>query len=271
MDVAYWGVRGSIASPGVSTVRYGGETSCVSVVAAGVRIILDSGTGIRQLGHHCMEDSLPLYLLISHRHMDHIRGFPFFEPIYHKGKDIHLFAYAEGETNWYPAELMDGVFFPRRSEEIPGNLIHVEQAPEVYFSDFDLTVKTFPVNHPGGALGFSITEKGRKFVHIPDNELDTSSATYETLLTNLADVTVLSHDAQFLEDDLPAKEGWGHSTVLNVCNLAIETRPETLVLFHHDPERSDDQLDAIGREASRLLAGENIEVLVAYQGMELHL
>lgn len=271
MDIAYWGVRGSIASPGVNTVRYGGETSCVSVDVAGIRIILDAGTGIRQLGKYCMQDSKPVYLLISHRHMDHIRGFPFFEPIYHREKDTHLFSYPDVASNWFPSELMDGVFFPRRSEEIPGNLIRVKESPADCFTQFGIEVETFPVNHPGGAFGFSISDRETRFVHVPDNELDEESSSYADLVDKLGGVTVLSHDAQFLDEDLPVKRGWGHSTVRAVCDLALKTRPETLVLFHHDPSRSDDQLDSIGRAAAEVLGPENIQVRVAHQGMTMQI
>ncbi|NND71487.1 MAG: MBL fold metallo-hydrolase [Rhodothermales bacterium] len=269
MIVKYWGVRGSIPCPGPSTLRYGGETACVSVEIGNNLIVLDAGTGIKKLGQYAAATSMDIYCLISHLHMDHIRGFPFFDPLYQTDRTVTLIPLVLDGTPHYPTVIMDGVYFPRKWEDLPANIVMADIAADDYFGRLGFEVNTFPVNHPGDAVGFSIESEAKKFVHVPDNEIDRTSDKFSILVQAIDNADVLSHDAQWVNDDLPMKEGWGHSSVTELCDLAVELEIKNLVLFHHDPDRTDDELDVIGRSATERLHASGINCSVAFEGMNI--
>ena len=271
MIVKYWGVRGSIPSPGPSTLRYGGETSCVSVEIDDTLIVLDAGSGIKHLGQYAAATDKDVYILVSHLHLDHIRGFPFFDPLYQAGRSVTLIPIARNGSPWYPTALMDGIYFPRKWEELRSDIQLAPEEANGFFESFDFSVTTFPVNHPGDADGFVVESAGKRFVHVPDNEIDRQSDKFPALVKAAKGADVLSHDAQWVTDDLPMKEGWGHSSVPALCELAIELEVHHLVLFHHDPDRSDDELDVIGRNATQRLHDSGIKCTVAFEGMSLNL
>jgi len=269
MKVSYWGVRGSIPSPGAGTVRYGGDTSCVSVEIDDTILVLDAGTGIRHLGCSIATTEKEIYCLVSHLHLDHVRGFPFFDPLYQEGKVVTMIPYVKDGANWYPTSIMDGVHFPRSWKSLPSTIVHAEAPAGKYFESHRFQLKTFEVDHPGGAVGFFVSDGTSSFAHVPDNEIDKTSDSYERLKANLKGISVLSHDGQWTNKDSPGKEGWGHSSVSDLCDLAIELNIEKLIIFHHDPARTDDDLDEIGREASKRLLPNGILCEVAFEGMSL--
>jgi ribonuclease BN (tRNA processing enzyme) len=136
-----------------------------------------------------------------------------------------------------------------------------------------LEVEALPVNHPGGAYGYRVTDAGRRFVFIPDNEIEAADPTtpYEEIVAFCRGADVLCHDAQYLDDDMPAKHGWGHSCLRNTCRLAIDAGVRHLVFFHHDPDRTDDQLDAMQASARRFLEPYGIACTAAYEGLGITL
>ena len=281
MQIRFFGVRGSIPAPGPSTARYGGNTVCVQVTLAdGTTVIFDAGTGLRDLGKLLISEGVPgpYHLLLTHIHWDHIIGLPFFAPLYKP--DTHVMLYPL--VNEVQAEkrrkqiLFDGVHFPVRSEDIPAKLEEVYPS-EAIWRIGSATIRRVGLNHPGGAQGFRVDDAdGKSFAYLTDNELSPPRAATSALADIAAfarDVDVLAHDAQYVDEDMPKKHGWGHSTIDDVLVLAKESGTPHVVLFHHEPERDDDALDAIDVRVKAWLkqnAG-GAQGTVAYEGLKISL
>jgi phosphoribosyl 1,2-cyclic phosphodiesterase len=270
-----------VPTPGPQTVRYGGNTSCVEVrLVDGTVVILDGGTGIRELGNKLAAEDIavPLHLLITHAHWDHILGIPFFTPIYKKDKTIVLHPMPSEVTSRMLShdELFDGEHFPVRMHELPSRLVRPIPTPGVWQIG-SARVHRVPLNHPGGSTGYRIEDAdGTVLVFLTDNELvppyaRTISSIELARFARGADLLV--HDSQYLEEDMPDKLGWGHSTMSQVLELGRMSEAKRLVLYHHDPERSDDALDRIG-EVARTWWQEKVgagEVIVAAEKSSIEL
>ncbi|NBC19149.1 MAG: MBL fold metallo-hydrolase [Bacteroidetes bacterium] len=274
MTVTFWGVRGSIPVPGEQTLRYGGNTTCVSIEQDDQVLVIDAGTGIRDLGDALLGDDREIFMLLSHLHADHIAGFPFFAPLYENERVIHLMDYPMGTKTWSPLELMDGVFFPVEADGLSSRYFRVGSSPMEYLYRHGLDVTRLAANHPGGAFGYCVRDGDRSFVFFPDNELhppEVPTTPHEAFVDFCRGVDVLCHDAQYLDGDLPNKHGWGHSCIEDVCDLAIAAEVGQLLLFHHDPERTDEDLDAVEAEAQERLDPHGIACACAYDGLTLEL
>jgi len=263
MKVRFYGVRGSIPTPGSATVRYGGNTVCVDVqLVDGTRVILDGGTGIRELGEHLLllKDALeaPITLLLTHLHWDHIMGIPFFGPMYRKETHIriHSLSTEVQRSTVRQRALFDGIHFPVRAADLPARVDFLEEQSSPLRVG-SATVRRVLLNHPGGAQGFRIDDSdGRSLAYLTDNELSPPGDVQTSLdaLARFAEgVDMMIHDAQYVEADMPAKRGWGHSTFDDVLRLAQKAAPRRLVAFHHDPSREDRALDALGAYAEHWL------------------
>lgn len=273
MTVRFWGTRGTIAVPGPGTVRYGGDTSCVSVETENAVLVIDAGTGIRHLGDWLAEDSRDIYVLLTHVHMDHVQGFPMFTPLWQPGRRIRLLTHTVNGRPWSPLSQFDGIHFPVRAEFLPSDVQDVDDDPIGYLAEGGFDVSRLPVNHPGGAFGFRVRTKDAAFVHIPDNEIscDHVVTPFEELVEFCRGAQILSHDAQLLAEELPAKSGWGHSSVREACALAQEAGVERLLLFHHDPWRDDEAMDALVERARDELRDTETNVEAARDGMVVEL
>ncbi len=255
MIITFYGVRGSTAAPGPLTAKYGGNTSCIHIeLETGHDLILDAGTGIRLLGRELAKKSTPTNILLSHGHWDHIQGYPFFEPIYQPDRDIHVYISIESGRKLLSKlfDQMDGTHFPVRASDLPSNSFSKFKGieSELYEREGIQVVKQ-QLNHPGGGVAFKINENGASCAYVTDNELDppnTPVTNYDQWVNYLHGVDVLIHDAQYTEDDMPHKHGWGHSLISQVRQLATDAEVGTLVMFHHDPDRSDSELDEIQLE-----------------------
>lgn len=273
MRVRFWGTRGSIPTPGQRTVRYGGNTSCVEVRDdGGALLVLDAGTGLRELGMTLANNGhapVSLDLFISHLHWDHIQGIPFFRPAYDGRTSLRIHAPAHPRPLRELLGLgMDDPFFPVDLDAIPARLEtdELESGAERRAGPF--RVRGARLHHPAPALAYRIEADGRSLVYATDTE-DPFSGAENPVVPLAAGADLLIHDAQFQDDDY--KHGWGHSTVATAVEVAVRACARRLVLYHHDPDRTDDALDRIGADAQRLARqrGSATEVLVAYEGMEL--
>lgn len=287
--ITFWGTRGSIPTPGAPTARYGGNTPCVSLERtdrnADRMVILDAGTGIRQLGRKLTQQrngSVAVDLLLSHTHWDHIQGLPFFAPFFHEGNAVHIRGAKQGDVDLAAIlrRQMDPVVFPVPIEELAAQL-EVEHVESEQFEIDGFTVQTIRLRHPGTTLGYRLTPPGERgsIAYVTDNELGSGGAYAvgpswrRQFLAFLDGVTVLIHDAMFTPAELEHHRGWGHSSYSEAVKLAADGGVRRLVLFHHLPEHDDAAMDMLVEEAQKAAVGTDFagEVLAATEGMELWL
>ena len=286
LSLRFWGTRGSIPSPGPSTVRYGGNTPCLELrTSDGWLIILDAGTGIRDLGRSLMEagDGLLIAgdIFLTHAHWDHIQGIPFFAPLFKKGNRFTIWGSRSLQTSIdrVVRDQMSPVVFPVSFEELQARIDFQELAEERRTGN-GYEVSALGVRHPGGALGYRFSTgngSGGALVYISDNELSTD-ARYEDaagwrakLVDFVRGASVLVHDTMYTSEEYRSFVGWGHSTHEQAVELALEAGVERLVLFHHRPERTDDEVDRCVEKCRALVAreGRSLEVLAAAEGLTL--
>lgn len=278
MLITFYGVRGSIAAPGPATIKYGGNTSCMHVrLNSGEHLIFDAGTGIRKLGIRLARTEDPLLLLLSHGHWDHIQGYPFFDPIYQKDRNIVVLQGVEGNANALKAllEQMDGSNFPVHAEDLPSRITTIQEV-DAFLAKQAFKTTRHVLNHPGGGYAYRVEEDGVVFAYMTDNELypPTQPRTnYDEWVEYCEGVDLLIHDAQYQEQDMPAKHGWGHSLISQVRQLAVDARVKNVVMFHHDPERTDAQLDEIALTSARYFHSRNAKIgsYIAAEGLTFDL
>lgn len=262
--VRFWGVRGSISSPGQSTLAVGGNTSCVEVRLGRELVILDGGTGLRELGASLCGRPRRATFLFTHLHWDHIQGLPFFAPFYQPAGELTLM----GPARLHQAlkSQMSRPTFPVSMEVFAARLRFETIEPGDRFELGDLEVATAPLHHPGGAIGYRLSCQGRSVVYACDHEC--GDAEHDRGLIELsrgADALII--DAQYLPEEYPAKRGWGHSTFEQVTALAREAGVRQLLLTHHEPTRSDADVACVEDRARRRFAATR----AAREGMVLRL
>ena len=260
IEVTFWGVRGSIACPGPATAEFGGNTSCVEITCgAGPdgrpgHIILDAGTGIRPLGNALAASGsgVDADILLSHTHLDHLVGLPFFGPAYCPDSNLRLWAGHlpdDRKLQDVLCMMMSDPLFP-----IPMDVLVAAKSVEDFKAGdrFELScgaqVKTAPLNHPGGSAGYRIERDGKAVAYVTDTEH--VAGTHDEAILGLIDgVDLFIYDTTYTEDEYPAHEGWGHSTWQEGAALAEIAMVGTYVPFHHDPSHDDAAMAKIEREA----------------------
>lgn len=289
LRVRFWGTRGSIPTPGARTVRYGGNTPCTEIrTDDGWLIILDAGTGIRELGRDLLTRSngAPIQgdIFLTHAHWDHIQGIPFFAPIFGRGNHFTIWGSEslEKSVDKIVRDQMSPVVFPVTFEELDATIDFRSLPVGTRTAGTGYEVTAFAVQHPGGALGYRFTEpggRGESLVYVSDNELGAhprygSPADWrDQMVEFVRGARILIHDTTYTTEEYDHHRGWGHSTYRETVELALEAEVGTLVLFHHEPRRTDDQLDACLAEcrASVKARSGKLQVVAAAEGLTLTL
>lgn len=297
MRIKFWGVRGSIPTPGKNTVRYGGNTPCIEVRPdKETLLILDAGTGISILGDELMQlkQRIEAHILLSHTHWDHIQGLPFFYPAMDERNTFTITGsnYKDVSLESILSNQMQAAYFPLQFDELKAN-IHFRSIQEESFSIGPATIESIYVNHPGHALGFRITCNGKSVVYISDNEPfkpEHSDSVLNKVEKSVVDLykqqegdpnsrivrfaggaDIFIHDATFTPGEYEHKKMWGHADYLFAVRMAVEARVKKLVLFHHARHHSDNDIDRILEKCRQELQIHSYqpECIAAAEGLEL--
>ena len=272
MKIEFYGVRGSMPTPGKSTIIYGGNTSCVYVeLNNGQSIILDSGTGIVGLSSKFTHNEQPIHILVTHNHWDHIQGFPYFKPIYNENAVINILAGAtDNNDNDMILKQMSGTNHPIKYQQLPASIIlNTELAHQKNFDINSCKVTTQALNHPDGGTAYCLYADNQKIAYVTDNELKppyAESTSWDEWLAFVQDADVLIHDAQYNNNDMPLKHGWGHSTHEQVVDLALTANVKQLFFISHDPASTDKDI----AQQEEILQGELINKLNVAWAKEGH-
>ncbi|MBA3543620.1 MAG: response regulator [Chthoniobacterales bacterium] len=293
--IRFWGVRGSIPTPGIETAIFGGNTSCVEVRVGDQVIILDAGSGIRALGQSLMREfrAKPLHItmLVTHTHWDHIQGFPFFLPAYNPKVKVRIVGY-EGAVHGLRTALfeqMQSAFFPVGLNQMASH-VTFEELNEMEFDLEGIKVRTIFANHPGICLGYRLSTPSGDIVYMPDHEayerheierqklagetsqpsLEYARAQDEKVIAFIRHADVLIGDTQYDASEYPSRLGWGHTCVDDAVDLALRAGVRQLFLFHHDPDHYDNKISALiaGAEEQVAAAGSSMAVSAAREGAE---
>lgn len=279
MIVRVWGARGSLSAPGPATVRYGGNTSCVELeLADGTILILDAGTGIRELGQRLVErDPGVLHVCLTHLHLDHVEGLGFFAPLWKAGWSLRFWGPPSATTTLHDrvARYLSPPLFPMGLSEAPAETVF-QDVPREPWRIGSAVVEAQTVEHRGPTLGYRIEEEGRVFVYLPDHEPYLTATVDDEpewisgwALAGGADL--LFHDSQYTTDEYRGRLGWGHSSGAHAAAFARAAGVSRLALFHHDPMRSDQALEELHHEITELLREDQEPPLIACEGLEIDL
>jgi phosphoribosyl 1,2-cyclic phosphodiesterase len=276
MQVKVWGARGSVPSPGPDTVRYGGNTSCVQVTLSdGNHLVLDAGTGIRNLGGLLDKPGTTVHILLTHLHLDHIQGLLFFAPLF--DRETHVIIWGPeapgGSLKDRISRYLSAPLTPVEIRELPCDL-DFRDCPATEWDIGPARLRAEAVNHRGPTLGYRITDGDATLCYIPDHEpalagpLEHLEPEWLSGHSLARDVDLLIHDCQYTDDEYAGHLGWGHSALSDAVRFARRANARHTLLFHHDPHHSDEQLDAMQDTAAgqyRELGGAGTIELAAEQ------
>ncbi len=280
MKLKVWGARGSVPAPGPETMRYGGNTSCVQVTLSdGSTLILDAGTGIRNLGLGFPPTEQPIHILLTHLHLDHIQGLMFFAPAFRPGSEIIVWGPPSPEASLEDrvARYISAPLAPVEVRELP-SLVCFREADQHEWTLGGARITTQAVNHRGPTLGYRIEDGDTTLCYIPDHEPGLGAPLAELdddWISGFAlarDATLLIHDCQYTDTEYPRHIGWGHAPVADALAFGRRTGARRVLMFHHDPLHSDAFLDRLHSDAGAAwaqLGGDPNQIEFASESLEL--
>ena len=282
MRIKVWGARGSVPSPGPETTRYGGNTSCVQVTLSdGTIVVMDAGTGIRNLGLTLAGPALRVNILLTHLHLDHIQGLMFFAPAFRPQTEIVIWGPKSSEASLESriARYISAPLSPVEVRELPCD-VSFREAPATEWEIGPAHLRAASVTHRGPTLGYRLTEGDRSVCYIPDHEPGLGASLHDLTPEWISgydlahDASLLIHDCQYSDDEYPDHVGWGHSPLRDALTFAHRVESERVLLFHHDPLHSDDFLDAFAGTATERWcdlggAAERLELAVERREIDL--
>ena len=282
MVVKVWGARGSVPSPGPETTRYGGNTSCVQVTLSdGTIVVLDGGTGLRNLGLSLSQEGARVNILLTHLHLDHIQGLMFFAPAFRPSSEMVIWGPKAPEASLRDriARYISAPLSPVEVRELPCD-VSFREAPPTDWEIGPAKLQAASVTHRGPTLGYRLTDGDAALCYIPDHEpalgadLEHDDPEWISGFELARGASLLVHDCQYTDSEYPPHVGWGHSRLSDALAFARRVKPERLLLFHHDPLHSDDFLDAFqGAAIERWteLGGRPAQIELACERREIEL
>ncbi|MCS6914046.1 MAG: MBL fold metallo-hydrolase [Myxococcales bacterium] len=307
MRVRFWGVRGSFPVPGPTTMRYGGNTSCVEVRLEdpqAPRIILDAGTGLRRLGKEMMQEAFgrgagEAHLLVTHTHWDHIQGLPFFAPLYQRGNRFHVYARQRNDTHLRAifATQTENPYFSVPFDAAAAHVQFTELSDHAAFEIGPVRVRCTRLNHPWIAIAYRLDYEGRSLAYVtdtapfrdilieqqfisqpprpgeplPPGDAAKLAAMRQGVVALCEGADLVIYDTQFTPEEYATRPHWGHSCPEDAIEIAAEAGAHALVLFHHAPERTDSQIDALLQQHRAEVARRKLPLVLyaAAEGLEL--
>ena len=279
MLIRCWGSRGSIAVSGFDYLKYGGDTTCIEIESdSGDHIIVDAGTGLRNLGNSIVsEGPRKIHMLLTHAHWDHLSGFPFFKPIYDEKCVIEVWGpqATQDSVRNIVGKTMEPPYFPIDLNDIHANIDFFDmEGNHLTIGSVDITA--IPLNHTNQGAGYKFEEDGKSFIFLTDNELfhqHPGGPTRDEFVKFCKGSDILFHDAEYTPDEYKKTKGWGHTVYTQAIDLALEAGVKTLGLFHHNQDRTDKEVDEIERQCKRILRDkkESMRVFAVAAGTEITL
>ena len=275
LTVRFWGVRGSLPSPGPDTVTYGGNTSCLEIRANERLIIIDLGTGIRPLGDWLMENDHKKYgkikadIFLTHTHWDHIMGFPMFSPVYVPGSEFRITASASFKNKTIKSIIetqLSHQYWPVSLDELSAKIEYNQMKEETLDLGGGLFVTSKSLNHPCHCLGYRFDYQGKSIATVYDHEPFSDTGENEKVRQFIKGADIVIHDAQYAHEEYSRHKGWGHCSYEHAVLGASDLGIKKLILFHHEPSRTDVQLEKIDKSYAKCSAP---QITLAKEGMYL--
>ena len=253
INIKFYGTRGSHPVSGKNFLKYGGNTTTILFKFSDqLSLAIDAGTGMSKLSNDCIKQKVTnFFILFTHFHLDHIRGFPFLKLLYSKKATVNLISPFEKGWEKYVLNQLNGVNFPVKHTDLTANIIISNNLNPSFFKQNGLKISSFLIQHPSPAFAYKFEYEGKTIVCCPDNELGMfTKSRYQEFVNFCKGASLLIHDAQYLDSEIVEKRGWGHSSIGETIQLSKDANVQKCILFHHDPSRTDSDIDKLTKPLS---------------------